>query len=61
MTDTSETAALRALMGGKAAPPDMRTLKAVHTGLVLLPTEPMPSWDDGATTDDAISVRRTAS
>lgn len=62
MTDTSgEAAALRALVGGKAAPPDMRTLKAVHRGLVLLPTEPMPGWDASATADDAISARRTAS
>lgn len=57
MTDTSEAAALRALMGGKAAPPDMRTLKAVHRGLVLLPDEAPASWDGPA--DDA-APRRAA-
>lgn len=56
MTDTSEAAALRALMGGKATPPDMRTLKAVHRGLVLLPDE-APTWDGPA--DDA-APRRAA-
>lgn len=52
MTDNQEAAALRALMGGKAAPPDMRTLKAVHRGLVLLPDEAPQQWEvvpaDGA-------------
>lgn len=56
MTDTSEAAALRALMGGKATAPDMRTLKAVHRGLVLLPDE-APTWDGPA--DDA-APRRAA-
>ena len=55
VTDTSEAAALRALMGGKAAPPDMRTLKAVHRGLVLLPDEASATWDGPA--DDAASRR----
>lgn len=56
MTDTSEAAALRALMGGKATPPDMRTLKAVHRGLVLLPDEAPASWEPA---DDA-GPRRAA-
>lgn len=62
MTDTTaDSAALRALVGGKAAPPDMRTLKAVHRGLVLLPTEPMPGWETRLTDDEpAITVRRVA-
>ncbi len=55
VTDTPETAALRALMGGKAAPPDMRTLKAVHTGLVLLPDEAPSVWEGPA--DDAAPRR----
>lgn len=62
MTDTTaDSAALRALVGGKAAPPDMRTLKAVHRGLILLPTEPMPGWGGEAATDDSLAVRRSAS
>ena len=55
VTDTSEAAALRALMGGKATPPDIRTLKAVHRGLVLLPDEAPTSWDGPA--DDAAPRR----
>lgn len=61
MTDTrGEAAALRALVGGKAAPPDLRTLKAVHRGLVLLPTEPLPGWELGSD-EPPVVVRRTAS
>jgi hypothetical protein len=56
VTDTAEAAALRALMGGKAAPPDMRTLKAVHHGLVLLPDEAPATWEPA---DDA-APRRAA-
>ena len=56
MTDTSEAAALRALMGGKATAPDMRTLKAVHRGLVLLPDEAPTAWEPA---DDA-APRRAA-
>ncbi|NLE72715.1 MAG: hypothetical protein GX609_11645 [Actinomycetales bacterium] len=61
MTDTrSEAAALRALVGGKAAAPDLRTLTAVHRGLVLLPTEPMPT--PGADAEAVpLAVRRSAS
>ncbi|GEN80576.1 hypothetical protein [Actinotalea fermentans] len=55
MTDTSEAAALRALMGGKATPPDMRTLKAVHRGLVLLSDEAPVVWEGPA--DDAAPRR----
>lgn len=55
MTDTSEAAALRALMGGKATPPDMRTLKAVHRGLVLLSDEAPAVWEGPA--DDAAPRR----
>ena len=58
VTDTSEAAALRTLMGGKATPPDMRTLKAVHRGLVLLPDEAPTTWD-APTADDA-APRRAA-
>lgn len=63
MTDrTADSAALRALVGGRAAPPDMRTLKAVHRGLVLLPTEPTPGWETRVTGDEPpeLTVRRVA-
>lgn len=58
MTDSTEAAALRALMGGKAAAPDMRTLKAVHHGLILLPDEVPPSRKGAA--EDAEPRRRAA-
>lgn len=59
MTDRTEAATLRALVGGKAAAPDLPTLTAVHRGLVLLPTEPVPT--PRADEDAPIAVRRSAS
>ena len=62
MTDTrGEAATLRALLGGRSSAPDLPTLKAVHRGLVLLPTEPMPDPQARAANDSRLAARRTAS
>lgn len=58
MTDTSKAAALRALVGGKATPPDMRTLKAVHRGLVLLPDEAPATYEHPAEDPTRLTTRR---
>lgn len=60
MTDIGrEVAQARAVLGARTAP-DLRVLKAVHTGLLLLPTEHSArEWeadDDGAN----LTIRRRA-
>ncbi len=63
VTDTrGDGALLRALVGGKAAPPDIRTLRDVHTGLVLLPDEaPVAGSKPADAAVVAPKVRRSAS